>query len=100
VNVVVIVRVPVGVTVPVRVTVLVGEDGIVRERVRLGVKVAGRSTLAVGGTLVRVKVGVSVRMAVTAGTVPMTPQKEGRLPGSVAQAVRKDKMNRQIRMLR
>jgi hypothetical protein len=96
----VIVLVPVGVTVPVRVIVLVGEDGIVREWVRLGVKVAGRSTPAVGGTLVGVNVGVSVGIVVTAGTVPMTPQKEGRLPGSVAQAVKQDKMNRQIRMLR
>jgi hypothetical protein len=99
-RVAVIVRVPVGVIVPVRVMVFVGDDGKVRERVRLGVKVAVRSTPLVGGTLVKVNVGVSVGLAGTAGTVPITPQKEGRLPGSVVQAVRKEKMNRQIRMLR
>jgi hypothetical protein len=100
VRVTVMMRVAVGVTVPVRVMVLVGEGGNVRERVGLGVKVAGRFTPAVGGTFVRVKVGVLVGLAGTAGIVPMTPQKEGRLPGSVTQADRKNKMNRQIRLLR
>ncbi len=93
-----IVRVPVGVIVPVR--VIVAEAVDVRVNVRLGVKVAGRFTPVVGGTFVRVNVGVSVGMTGTAGTVPMTPQKEGRLPVSDTQALRKDKMNKQNRMLR
>ena len=100
VKVAVIVGVPVGVTVPVRGLISVGEGENVRERVRLGVKVAGRSTPAVAGTFVKVKVGVVVGLAGTAGIVPMTPQKDGRLPGSVVQAVRKNKMKRQIRLLR
>ena len=65
--------------------------------VPVGDKVGGKVRLAVGGTVVRISAGVSV---VKGEMVPTKPQKEGRLPGSVAQAVKQDKMNRQIRMLR
>ena len=68
----------------------------VRVSVPVGGKVGGKVRLAVGGTVVRISAGVSV---VKGETVPTKPQNEGRLPGSVAQAVRNDKITRQTRML-
>lgn len=63
--------------------------------VKVGVNVGVKVGLAVGGTGVGVSVGGSVRGA----PVSRKPQKEGRLPGSVAQAVRNDKITRHKRML-
>ena len=88
--------VKVGLIVPVLVSVLVAEDVEVRVSVPVGGKVGGNVRLDVGGSVVRISAGVSV---VKGEMVPTKPLKEGRLPGSVAQAVRNDKITRQIRML-
>ena len=69
---------------------------VVRVRVTVGVKVGWKVRLDVGGTVVRITVGVSVG---TGETVPRKPQKEGRLAESLVQAVRNDKKTKHTRML-
>lgn len=64
--------------------------------VKVGVNVGVKVGLEVGGTGVGVSVGGSIGTDVASAR---TPQKEGRLPGSVAQAVRNDKIIRHKRML-
>ena len=68
----------------------------VRVRVTDGVKVGGKVRLDVGGTVVRITVGVSVGKG---DIVLRKPQKDGRFPSSVAQAVRNSEITRQTRML-
>lgn len=68
----------------------------VRVRVTDGIKVGGKVRLDVGGTVVRITVGVSVGKG---EIVLRKPQKDGRFPGSVAQAVTNSEITRQTRML-